>query len=341
MLENEHDIFSSLDDKPKIDNGVWIPFLKDGQTAQDSTGKTYRLSKEVIDAGYQSYLCGFVDVNHSDKIKGKMAAVRRRGEFADFQPEGLDERALAVMNSPAYNGVSQFSHGISSVENPDKTFTVRSLVGKGVSIILFPKTPGCSLEAGCGIPIASEQKEFNFSLYRQNLKSSIKTTGGKNNTMSEYTKEQILELSSFLKAHPDMISDELRGAIGNPIQSTSPDISKIIEKALEEQTKQNKLALESALKARDAEYHAKEHAANERQKVITQLYSHISKETVDKMLASNPPTEALKSTYEMIKDSPASAAGVSRGIDIRSTNDKIAVDLQKLHIPSIEFIGGI
>lgn len=382
--ESKSILHSVLKDKPKFDNGVWVPFLKENQLAEDNQGRKYRITKEAIDNGYKSYIGGFININHQDKIKGKIAEVKRDGEFAYFKAEGLDEEALAVINSPAYRGVSQQSLNLMYLaEQKDGLIDVISLQGTGVAIALYPKTPGCPLTDGCGIPLksteASEASKTNFSLNSDvpisaQISSNEKINGGIKGVMTDFTKEHIEDMLKFMQGHPDMMTDGMKGmmkgmsctgtqsTVTTPAQSipsiapqqtqstvtqpAAPDTMKEIEglkKTIQQLTEQNTMTIRSALEARDEEYRKRLAADEEYKQTVSELRSVVRKDILEKMLASKPSIDVLKSNLEVLRASGLTIhVGAGRGVELSSTEEqKIKEGLQKLHIPRIEFADGV
>jgi len=198
-------------ERPKIDNGMWIPFLRNDMLA-DVTGKDgkvtrYRITKEAIDKGYKSFLGKTFDGNHEPAITGKVVDVKREGEFAYFKAEGLSPETLAVMNSVAYRGVSQSSNKLKSIVDGGEN-KVLELDGRKIAIITWPHTPGCPISSGCGLPIPPiTNDEQDFSLYSsQNIQSVIKGDA----TTADYTKEQIKEMLKTMMDKPDMVDEGMK-----------------------------------------------------------------------------------------------------------------------------------
>jgi cation transport regulator len=341
-------------EKPKIDNGTWIAFLKAGQLAEDSNGKKYRITRKAIEDGYLSFKDGYININHQDKIRGKIADVKLDNEFAYAKLDGIDQEALDVINSIAYKGVSQQSQNIEAIPCDDGLTDVLKLKGNGLAIALYPKQPGCNLDHGCGIPV--------------NI--GVETTS----TMDQdYTKDNILEMIRnmksmlrYMKKHPGLMDDELKkmldefesdelesilnifslystkdiisnhdpskggndlkmtdtesksvGSIepetkGTTIDKVSDEIVSTLKSQVDALIKENAelkstiqktrddfpAMLKSALEAHDAQIKA----AQEFDKVKSELYSITTKESADKILATNPTLDMLKSTVSVLAE---------------------------------------
>lgn len=340
-------IHSSLAEKLKIDNGIWIPFLKDGQLAEDSQGKRYRLTKSAIDEGYKSYLGGFVNINHQERIKGTIAQVKRDGEFAYFKPAGLDEEALSVINSPAYRGVSQQSYNLSARTEPDSDglTDVLSMKGAGVAIVLYPKTPGCPIMAGCGVPIASTtEQEINFSLNTSQLNSHIKSSGGTETNMANDESgadalKSITAERDALLAKVDALTQETTA-----LKSTVSDPNKRIaelEKALKSKNEEMALTIKSTIDGKMESLREEMHAKEEYTQVTKELRNIMKRPVLESMLAKKPSLEHLKSTLEILKSSGlGNQIGAGSGQLTSTQETRIQKGLEELKIPSIEFSGG-
>uniref|UniRef100_A0A6M3M4J7 Putative prohead protease n=1 Tax=viral metagenome TaxID=1070528 RepID=A0A6M3M4J7_9ZZZZ len=140
-------MYSILRSQGEFKNGSWIAIVKDGTKAYDGIGREYTITKAALDADWQTWRGGDITVNHAVKEKGKMVDVKREGEFVFAKIKGLTEEALAVVNSPAFRGVSQESE---PVEVNDKNEVLR-LNGIAVTLVIFPETPACDQNMGCGV----------------------------------------------------------------------------------------------------------------------------------------------------------------------------------------------
>lgn len=337
--EETKSIHSVLKDKPKIDNGVWIPFLKDDQLAEDNEGRQYRLTKSAIDSGYKSYIGGFININHQDKIQGKIADVKRDGEFVYAKIEGLNEEALEVINSPAYRGVSQQSINLQAEPGQGGLIDVLGIKGTGIAIALYPKTPGCPLHMGCGIPVDGEA---NISLNTHSSNSQIKSTGGTNTNMTELevSAEALKSITSerdALMAKVDALTSEL-----DKLKSTLSDPNKRIaelEKTIGEMKVNNAQTLKSALEEHKKKTDAEADYKKEYDSVVSELRSVMLRELLEKKLASKTSLEVLKSDLELLKAMGATPrAGAVHG-EITSTDEqRIRKEMQDLSIPRIEFV---
>ena len=334
-------------------NDLIIPFVKDGTEAFDNDGNKFILSSEALDADWKSWEGGVITANHKVLESGKISEVWREKPFVYGVISGLEPDLLAKILSPAYQGTSQESNLV----EVDESGKVKHLKGTGISIIFYPEQPACPIKKGCGeISILSEKPletkpEINIDLnIDQSISIKSQNIGGTKEIMTDFTKEQIIETFSFMKAHPEILTDELKSVIKGIVGTEQPavqmnssqfDLQKRVlelETAIKDQTVANTLAIKSAIDERDRTQTDQLMKDKERAEVITQLYSVMRRETVDKLLVKNPQIEVLKSTLEVIKESGAALVGVSRGIELRSTRDAISTDLAKMHIPRIEFV---
>lgn len=210
--ETKSVIHSITTEKPRVDNGTWIPFLKPGQLAEDNAGKRYRITKEAIESGYKSYLGGSININHSDKISGKISDVKYDGNFAYAKLDGLDNEAIDVINSAAYRGVSQQSFNLKSnpVEGDENMIDVLELKGDGLAIALYPKQPGCPIKDGCGVPIASTTSSLPGYAWDSVNTTPITSTGIDTKVNAEYSEDQIKDMLAYIQGHPDKINPEIK-----------------------------------------------------------------------------------------------------------------------------------
>lgn len=283
-------------DRPQIQNGVWIPFMRDGMLAEgkgkDGKKVIKRITKEAIDKGYRSFLGKTFDGNHDPDISGRIIDVKREGEFAYFMSEGLSDETLSVMNSPAYRGVSQ-----SSVSLQEEMDNVKELEGRKVAIVTWPYKPGCPIESGCGIPLTSTITDTeNFSLYSsdQNIVSVIK-----GDTTTEYSKEQMKTMLKTMMDTPEMVDESMkkmmRTMMGDTTKSTIKPKEIMTEEIKPEQKPESDALLKSTLA--DFEVLKKENEA---------LKSTITKMT-EEATAMKEETTKLKADIPVIIDSTLKA----------------------------------
>ena len=143
---------SMISTKPDIaDNKITIPFVKDGTIAFNGTGKKFTITSEALENGHHTWQGGIVTVNHKVKEKGIVSKTWYQTPFAFAEITGLSDEAMSIVQSPAYRGVSQESTAITS----DKKGNVTELKGTGITLVVYPEKPACSIEAGCGELIAS------------------------------------------------------------------------------------------------------------------------------------------------------------------------------------------
>jgi len=347
--------------RPKIDNKIWVPFMRDNMLAEstDKDGKKtiFRITKEAIDKGYRSYLGATFDVNHEPAISGKAIDVKREGEFAFFMPDGLTNEALAFINSPSYRGVSQQSINRRAEPNGDK-IDVLELEGKKIAFVTWPHTPGCPLESGCGIPIASTvetKDDSDFSLYAsQNIQSVIK-----GDTTTEYSKEQLKAMLKAMMDAPEMVDESMRKMMrtmmgdttkstieGNMTEDikteTKPETDALLKSTLSElevMKKENEtlkstitklteeaaklkadipVIIESTLKAHAAQLKAEQEYADASKELMS-----IDKDAATELMAIKPDIGVLKSTITLWKKTATkqSPAGVGNGTELNSTVD--------------------
>jgi hypothetical protein len=131
-----------------------------GTLAQDSEGNVYRLTEKALQSDFQTWKGGIIRVNHKVLESGSIADTWYDGGLM-MKVQGLSQEARDVMKSAAYRGVSQESLPVEfgkteyyrghSIKNVDR------VKGTGISLIVYPETPACPLDVGCGIPITSSE----------------------------------------------------------------------------------------------------------------------------------------------------------------------------------------
>jgi hypothetical protein len=143
---------SMISTKPDIaDNKITIPFVKDGTVAFNGAGKKFTITSEALQNGHHTWQGGIVTVNHKVKEQGLISATWYESPFAYAEITGLSDEAMSIVQSPAYRGVSQESTSITT----DTEGNVTELKGTGITLVVYPENPACSIEAGCGELIAS------------------------------------------------------------------------------------------------------------------------------------------------------------------------------------------
>lgn len=171
----ESSIQSMISTKPDItDNTITIPFVRDGTNAFNGTGKKFTITSEALENDHATWQGGIVTVNHKVKEQGLISKTWYESPYAYAEITGLTDEAMSIVQSPAYRGVSQESTAISS----DKDGNVSKLKGTGITLVVYPEKPACSIEAGCGELIASafmgtdEPEYIKFDVASQNNKGT-------------------------------------------------------------------------------------------------------------------------------------------------------------------------
>lgn len=131
-----------------------------GTLAQDREGNVYRLTENALKSDFQTWKGGIITVNHKVAEKGGIVDTWYDAGLM-MKVNGLSQEARDVMKSAAYKGVSQESLPVEfgkteyyrghSIKNVDR------VKGTGISLIVYPETPACPLDVGCGIPITSSE----------------------------------------------------------------------------------------------------------------------------------------------------------------------------------------
>ena len=164
-------ITSTTDTKPEIKgNSITIPFVKDGTVSFNRKKEKFVVSKEALDNSFDTWIGGIVTVNHKFKERGIISSVWRDGEFVYGTLDGLSDGAIEVINSPAYRGVSQESITVKADGN-----RVTKLRGTGITLVVYPETPACKLNDGCGTLTSSIG--IDSAVYEQYDIGTINNTG--------------------------------------------------------------------------------------------------------------------------------------------------------------------
>jgi len=340
-LQGEHEgtmsLSSTLDEKPvREGRDLVIPFVKDGTLAFDSKGKKYTLTAEALQKDHLTWNGGKITINHKVMSEGKISEVFYKAPFVYGRITGLTDEVLNVIDSAAYRGVSQESTPVSI----DKDGNVVSLKGTGLTVVVFPENPACPLRDGCGTI------KNDFSLNTENRNSSIKSIGGtEGKIMTEEQDGAATALKSItaerdaLKAQLDALTAEM-----TKLKSTTSDPDRRIatlEKTIEQMTSNNAMTIKSALDEHRKKIDAEVEQKKEFDMVVSELRSVMKKDVLEVILKGKPTLEVLKSNLEMLKMSGlATHVGAGIGTNLTSTQEqKIRGDLQKMNIPSIEFVG--
>ncbi len=366
-------IVSSLTETPKFTNGAWIPILRDGQSAFNSKGIEFILTKEAIDRDYKSYIGGYFDINHNhdDKINGRIVDMRREGNLASAKIDGFSDDALKFLNSSSYRGVSQESKPLEVIEG--SKVQVKRFQGQGVAVIMSPHQPACSREQGCGTV----------------LSSAIPDTG--------YTADEIKKMLSFMKSHPEMMDDSMRemmkemagvmnslnfslrpsnfnsvlkdtGGINSkmtdPIleqKATTPEpatkfviqSSDLVEELKQKnaliETLQAKIAdlekgqpimLQSAITAALKEQADQQASAAKHKEAVTLLKSSMRKENAEKFLSTNPNIDQIMSMVDIVKG-VSTSVGAGSGEMIESSKKETEEDKIKNAVTELRLRSGL
>ena len=171
--------------------------------------------------------------------------------------------------------------------------------------------------------------------------------------MTEYTKEQIAEFKGFLDTHPELNPYKAPAAAVNstvitPQQAAATTIDELnrqiaelksINEKTEDKTSQ---MIKSALADQVRVMEMQREQEKEREVIISELKSFVSRDRLEDILKDKPSTESLKSIQSMMIKSGLDKfmVGANTGNTLTSTEEKsIKAGLQALSIPRIEFIG--
>lgn len=164
----------------EADDSVTIAICKVGSLAHDGKGKIFRFTETGLQSSAPSWAGGIVRTVHKHPENGKIERSWYEAPFAMAVVSGLSPTMREIMKTPAYLGVSQESIptkiGDMEMIRGQPVWNLDEVRGTGVSIMLYPETPACPLEAGCGIPIMSgeipsmegESKSIEYDVARMN-----------------------------------------------------------------------------------------------------------------------------------------------------------------------------
>lgn len=203
-----------------------------GTLAQDDEGNVYELTESALSSGAPSWKGGIIRVNHSVKETGLIDDAWYDNGLM-LRVSGLSPDARAVMKSSAYRGVSQESLplelGIIKDIKGHPVREVTKIKGTGISLIVYPETPACPLEAGCGVPIVSSTPDvFNSPLNTDSPKIDTEPQGGPSMdeikpdiNLEEIMKEndalraQLTKLTELVEKQPEVIDKAVAGALAS------------------------------------------------------------------------------------------------------------------------------
>ncbi|WP_406660895.1 hypothetical protein V7O66_13810 [Methanolobus sp. ZRKC3] len=169
-------ISTVLSDKPIISGDtVTLPIVKAGTKARGADGKIYTIVQDAINSSAETFTGGTISINHRVREEGNIIKSWQEGDTIMATVGGLTQKCVDIVNSPAYNGVSQESINATITDGGE----VVKLQGSGLAFVIYPETPGCPLEMGCGIPIASSIAAVSDDEDRHDFDVAAKNNAGK------------------------------------------------------------------------------------------------------------------------------------------------------------------
>lgn len=199
-------IQSMISTKPDIkDNSITIPFVKCGTVAYNGVGHKFTIMSEALENDHATWQGGIVTVNHKVKEKGLISKTWYESPYAYAEITGLTDEAMSIVQSPAYRGVSQESTAITT----DKKGNISKLKGTGITLVIYPEKPACSIDAGCGELIASSLIGLDEPEYIKFDVVALNNTGSRIKIH-----ESSIYLSSDDRRDDDLINQRLASEIG-------------------------------------------------------------------------------------------------------------------------------
>ena len=291
----------------KLENGdLRMAIACAGQKAYNIWGDEATLTEDFLSRDYKTWEGGLVSINHENNhewVKAKMYDLEydAKNKLVISSFSGIPDWLMSLIYSDDYRGTSQECIPIEMRKN--STDVVKGY-GTGVTIVTDPYQPAATQEMGVGIrPELSAILSFKYPTQIGDTMSD-KPGGGTpaisveafESTVSENVqlKSQIKTLESDMKKKDEeIVSWEKRY---KELESGEADRTKI--------------AIESALAARDAELKA----TAERETAVSELENVMSKEAAAGYLATNPSIDQIKSITGILKANAAKGVGSSQDV---------------------------
>jgi len=288
--------------KPKKleDGSIRMAFVKAGQKAYSIFGEEATLTEEFISRDYKTWEGGLVSINHQYNNEW-VKAIMRDIEYDPNERIGIcsfydiPDWLTSLIYSDDYRGLSQECIPIEYGKN--STDVIKGY-GTGVTVVTDPYEPAANQTMGVGI--RPELAAILASKYPQVEDTMSDKPGGGTPAIS-------------VEAFESTVSENVQ--LKSQIKTLESDIKKKDEEIVswEKRYKElelgeadrTKIAIESALAARDAELKA----TAERETAVSELKVAMGKDAAEQYLATNPSLDQIKSITVILKTK--AARGVS------------------------------
>jgi len=258
-----------------------------GQSAFDMFGEEAILTEEFLSRDYRTWEGGLVSINHESNNNFLNKATI---SDLEYDPEsklvwatfvGLPEKAIELINSEFYEGVSQECVPLQlDGKNVIKGY------GVGATLVTYPYKPAATPEMGVGVRPSASMFAAISSKYPEYNKGGESTPDNDLEKTIDELKSTIEELKSKnATLEADLIAKD------KTIEST-------VEKAV-------KAAIESHEKT------IKEHA--EYDEAVKELSSFMKPEDLNEFLSAKPAASIIRATASAMKASVASHIGAGGG----------------------------
>lgn len=266
-----------------------------GQSAYDMFGEEAILTEEFLSKDFRTWESGLVSINHENNNsllnKATISDVEYEAEsklvWATFN--NLPEKALSLINSDFYEGVSQECFPLEFEGNK-----IKKGYGVGATLVTYPYKPAATPEMGVGVrPSTGSMMAATLSSKYPQYKQGGETTPDEP-TIDEL-KSTIEELKSKnAKLEADLLAKD------KTMEST---VEKAVRTALESHDK--------ALKER-AEYND----------AVKELSSFMKEKELEEFLSANPAAGIIRATAAAMKATVSSHIGAGGGSGSKGSSGK-------------------
>ncbi|MEN6291277.1 MAG: hypothetical protein ABFD07_04560, partial [Methanobacterium sp.] len=278
-----------------------MAIAKAGQKAYNSWGDEATLTEDFLARDYKTWEGGLVSINHENNnewVKAKIYDIEydAKEKLVICSFSGIPYWLMSLIYSEDYRGTSQECIPIEFRKN---SMDVVKGYGTGVTIVTDPYEPAANQSMGVGIPPALAA--ILASKYPTQIEvTMVDKTGGGTAAVSveafETTVSENVQLKSTIKVLETMNADLEKELASWKQKYTDLESGEV---------NRTKIAVESALAARDAELKAEA----EREAVVSELRTVMSKDCVESYLATNPSLDQIKSITGILKVNASKGIG--------------------------------
>lgn len=276
-----------------------------GQHAYSLSGDEATLTKDFLSKDYKTWEGGEVSINHENNHDWVRATLYNpeydsKNDLVICSFSGLPDWVTSLIYSDDYQGLSQECIPVKFSKNSNDV--IRGF-GTGVTIVTSPYTPAANQEMGVGIrPDLASILRSKYPKIEDFIMSE--KTGGGPSAISTEAYESIALEKVELRSQIQTLETEKK-----TLETELASTRKEFDEFKSGEANRTKEAVESALRTYDAQVKAEE----ERAGTVAELKSVMKEEDAEKILATNPSNETIKSIAGSLKATFSKGIGSSSG----------------------------